>query len=168
MSLPVVAKVAERGAGCARRPSVAAVGCAGAALASWRACTRSTKAATVHAPWIVGCATRMERARPRLGNVASELARAEVLQAWSLHAAWAELKLEPQYSARIEYRPADDSPSVFDWEQMATPVAGSFALHRRVGHFDLLVVADDSDERGLAFAARMQPLLDECLMEAQQ
>jgi hypothetical protein len=45
-------------------------------------------------------------------------------------------------------------------------VVGSFALHRHVGHYDLLVVADDSDERGLLFAARMQPLLDECLMEA--
>ena len=56
---------------------------------------------------------------------------------------------------------------MFDWEEAPTSVAGSFALHRRVGHFDLTVVADDSDERGLAFAAKMQPLLDECLMEAQ-
>ena len=56
---------------------------------------------------------------------------------------------------------------MFDWEETATPVAGSFALHRRVGHYDLLVVADDADDRGLAFAAKMQPLLDECLMEAQ-
>ena len=33
---------------------------------------------------------------------------------------------------------------------------------------DLTVVADDTDERGLMFAAHMQPLLDECVMEAQQ
>jgi hypothetical protein len=91
----------------------------------------------------------------------------DVQQAWSLRSAWTELRLLPQYSARIEYRPGEDAPPVFDWEEAPTPVSGSFALHRHVGHFDLLVVADDSDDHGLAFAARMQPLLDECLMEAQ-
>lgn len=123
--------------------------------------------ASIRAPWVDACVARMERARLRLGDVSEELGRAEVQQAWSVRAAWAELRLLPQYSARIEYRPGDDSPSVFDWEETATPVAGSFALHRRVGHYDLLVVADDSDDAGLAFAAKMQPLLDECLMEAE-
>jgi hypothetical protein len=108
----------------------------------------------------------MERERLQLSEAAPELARAGVRLAWGQHVAWAELSLAPQYLARIEFRPGDDSPPVFDWEEAPTPVAGSFALHRRVGHFDLTVVADDADERGLAFAARMQPLLDECLMEA--
>ena len=123
--------------------------------------------ASIRAPWVDTCAQRMEREKLQLADVSDELGRADVQQAWSVRAAWAELRLDPQYSARIEYRPGDDSPSVFDWEETPTPVAGSFALHRRVGHYDLTVVADDSDERGLAFAARMQPLLDECLMEAQ-
>ena len=124
--------------------------------------------ASIRAPWVDTCAQRMEREKLKLADVSEELGRADVQQAWTVRAAWAELKLEPQYSARIEYRPGDDAPSVFDWEETATPVAGSFALHRRVGHYDLTVVADDSDERGLAFAAKMQPLLDECVIEAQQ
>ena len=123
--------------------------------------------ASIRAPWVDACAARMERAKLKLADVSTELGRAEVQQAWSVRAAWAELRLDPQYSARIEYRPAEDAPSVFDWEETATPVAGSFALHRRVGHYDLVVIADDADDRGLAFAARMQPLLDECLMEAE-
>ena len=123
--------------------------------------------ASIKAPWVDACVARMEREKLRLADVSEELGRADVHEAWSVRAAWAELRLMPQYSARIEYRPGEEAPSVFDWEETATPVAGSFALHRRVGHFDLTVVADDSDERGLAFAARMQPLLDECLMEAQ-
>lgn len=123
--------------------------------------------ASIRAPWVDACVARMENAKLKLGDVSEELGHADILQAWSVHAAWAELRLLPQYSARIEYRPGDDSPSVFDWEETATPVAGSFALHRRVGHYDLIVVADDSDDAGLAFAAKMQPLLDECLMEAQ-
>ena len=123
--------------------------------------------ASIKAPWVQSCVARMEREKLKLADVSEELGRADVHEAWSVRAAWAELRLQPQYSARIEYRPGDDEPSVFDWEETATPVVGSFALHRRVGHFDLTVVADDSDERGLAFAARMQPLLDECLMEAQ-
>jgi hypothetical protein len=124
------------------------------------------KPASVRAPWVDTCAAQMERARVRLTDVSAEFGRSDVRQAWSTHGAWAELALSPQYSARIEYRAADEAPSVFDWEETATPVVGSFALHRHVGHYDLLVVADDSDERGLLFAARMQPLLDECLMEA--
>ncbi|HXU74741.1 MAG TPA: hypothetical protein VN947_35840 [Polyangia bacterium] len=123
--------------------------------------------ASIRAPWVDACVTRMEKAKLRLGDVSEELGQADVLQAWSVHSAWAELRLLPQYSARIEYRPNDDSPSVFDWEEAPTPVAGSFALHRRVGHYDLTVIADDSDDSGLAFAAKMQPLLDECLMEAE-
>jgi hypothetical protein len=123
--------------------------------------------ASIKAPWVSACVARMEREKLKLADVSEELGRADVHEAWSVRAAWAELRLLPQYSARIEYRPGEEAPSVFDWEETATPVAGSFALHRRVGHFDLTIVADDSDERGLAFAARMQPLLDECLMEAQ-
>ena len=124
--------------------------------------------ASIRAPWVDTCAQRMEREKLKLADVSTELGRADVQQAWSVRSAWAELKLLPQYSARIEYRPGDDAPSVFDWEETPTPVVGSFALHRRVGHFDLTVVADDSDERGLAFAARMQPVLDECVIEAQE
>jgi hypothetical protein len=123
---------------------------------------------TVSAPWVDRCATRMERVRLHLAEAVPELARAEVQQVWSLHAAWAELRLAPQYAARIEYRPGEEAPAVFDWEEAPTPVAGSFALHRHIGHFDLTVVADDSDDHGLAFAARMQPLLDACVMEAEE
>jgi hypothetical protein len=130
--------------------------------------TQDHPPASIRAPWVDTCAQRMEREKLKLADVSDELGHADVQQAWSVRAAWAELRLDPQYSARIEYRPGDDSPSVFDWEEAPTPVAGSFALHRRVGHYDLTVVADDSDERGLAFAARMQPLLDECVIEAQQ
>jgi hypothetical protein len=127
---------------------------------------RAAQASSIRAPWVETCAAQMERARVRLTDVSAEFARSDVRQAWSMRSAWAELALSPQYSARIEYRPGEEAPSVFDWEETATPVAGSFALHRRVGHYDLMVVADDSDHRGLLFAARMQPLLDECLMEA--
>jgi hypothetical protein len=145
----------------------AAAICVGGGLAGWRV-SEMAPPASVHAPWVDACVARMERARLRLADVSEELGRADVQQAWSLHAAWAELRLQPQYSARIEFRPGDDAPSVFDWEETATPVSGSFALHRRVGHYDLLVVADDSGDAGLAFAARMQPLLDDCLIEAQE
>ncbi|MDB4966399.1 MAG: hypothetical protein JWN44_2088 [Myxococcales bacterium] len=124
------------------------------------------QASSIRAPWVETCARQMERARLRLTEVAPEFAHGDVRQAWSTRAAWAELALAPQYSARIELRPSDEAPSVFDWEEASTPVVGSFALHRHVGHFDLLVVADDSDGRGLMFAARMQPLLDDCLMGA--
>lgn len=149
-----------------RAPMIAAAALAVAGAAgAWRA--HEAAPASIRAPWVDTCAQRMEREKLKLADVSEELGRADVQQAWSVRAAWAELRLLPQYSARIEYRPGDDSPSVFDWEEAPTPVAGSFALHRRVGHFDLTVVADDSDERGLAFAAKMQPLLDECLMEAQ-
>ncbi|MGZ3425264.1 MAG: hypothetical protein ACXVCV_01390 [Polyangia bacterium] len=145
----------------------AAIG-VGGAFGGWRGGATAPAPASIRAPWVDACVARMERARLRLADVSAELGRAEVQQAWSVHAAWAELRLLPQYSAKIEYRPADESPSVFDWEEAPTPVAGSFALHRHVGHYDLLVVADDSDDEGLAFAARMQPLLDECLIEAQE
>jgi hypothetical protein len=147
----------------------AAIG-VGGALGGWRVGAADVVAsapASIKAPWVDACAARMERAKLKLADVSAELGRADVQQAWSVRTAWAELRLLPQYSARIEYRPGDDSPSVFDWEETPTPVAGSFALHRRVGHFDLTVIADDSDDDGLAFAAKMQPLLDECLMEAQ-
>ena len=149
-----------------RAPLVAAAAIAvGGGLA--RLSEHEPAPASIRAPWVDACAARMERAKLRLADVSAELGRADVQQAWSVRTAWAELRLLPQYSARIEYRPGEDVPSVFDWEETATPVAGSFALHRRVGHFDLLVIADDTDERGLAFAAKMQPLLDECLMEAE-
>jgi hypothetical protein len=146
----------------------AAIG-VGGALGGWPGATdvASSAPASIKAPWVDACAARMERAKLKLADVSAELGRADVQQAWSVRTAWAELRLLPQYSARIEYRPGDDSPSVFDWEETPTPVAGSFALHRRVGHFDLTVIADDSDDSGLVFAAKMQPLLDECLMEAQ-
>jgi hypothetical protein len=147
-----------------RAPIVAAAVLAGGAMVTQERAPAAP--ASIRAPWVDACAARMERARLKLADVSEELGRADVHEAWSMHAAWAELRLLPQYSARIEYRPAEEAPSVFDWEETATPVAGSFALHRHVGHFDLMVVADDADERGLAFAARMQPLLDECLMEA--
>jgi hypothetical protein len=141
--------------------SVVAVGAAGLRVRD------VSQVSSIRAPWVVTCAAQMERARVRLAEAAPELARSDVRQAWSTRAAWTELALPPQYSARIDYRPAEESASVFDWEEAPTPVEGSFALHRHVGHFDLLIVADDSDDRGLQFAARMQPLLDECLMEAQ-
>ena len=120
----------------------------------------------VRAPWVTDCAARMQEARAQLQLAVPDLKRAEVDEVWSISQASARLSLAPQYMATIVYRPADEAPSVFDWEEMATPVAGSFALHRHVGAFDLSIIADDSDERGLLFAARMQPLLDQCLMEA--
>jgi hypothetical protein len=146
---------------------VGAAVCGAMLLSSWRVRELAPTTTTVRAPWVESCAKKMEGARSTLQEWAPELTRAYVGQAWTLRSAWAELRLDPQYSARIEYKPGDDAPSVFDWEETETPVVGSFALHRRVGHFDLTVVADDADARGLTFAAKMQPLLDECLMEAQ-
>jgi hypothetical protein len=160
--LPVVAVAGARLG--APMMALAAVAFAGAMAGVGE--PRPTAPASIRAPWVNACAERMERAKLRLADVSEELGRVDVQQAWSVRAAWAELRLMPHYSARIEYRPGDEAPSVFDWEETATPVAGSFALHRRVGHYNLTVIADDSDERGLLFAARMQPLLDECLMEA--
>ncbi len=141
--------------------------CGAVLVGNWRVREVAPTASSIRAPWVETCAVKMEAARAKLTEAEPAMSRAFVGQAWTMRSAWAELRLHPQYSARIEYRPGDDSPSVFDWEEAETPVAGSFALHRKVGHFDLTVVADDSDERGLAFAAKMQPLLDQCLMEAQ-
>src|SRR2546430_16067799 len=115
---------------------VAAAITIGGALGGWRVAEMTPAPASIRAPWVDACAARMERVRLQLSEVAPELGRAYVGQAWTLRAAWAELRLHPQYSARIEYRPAEDLPSVFDWEEAPTPVAGSFALHRRVGHYD--------------------------------
>ena len=163
--LPLVAKVEGR--------ALAVGAFAGAALLAAPLCAgmldvrEVAQQGTVRAPWVSTCGERLEEARARLAGDVPELARGKVQQTWSLRLAAVELTLPPQYSARIEFRPGDDSPSVFDWEEAPTPVTGSFALHRRVGHFDLTVVADDSDGRGLAFAAKMQPLLDDCVMEAQ-
>jgi hypothetical protein len=124
-------------------------------------------APAAHVAWTEACEARLERARMQLGRYAGEFGRAEVRTLGARRWARVELTLPPQYSARIEYRlGADDSPAVFDWEETPTPVVGSFALHRHVGAFDLAVIADDSDERGLRFAALMQPLLDGCLMDA--
>jgi hypothetical protein len=121
----------------------------------------------VHAHWTSTCEARLEQARRQLGRYSGEFGDAEVRTLDARRWARVELTLPPQYSARIEYRlGADDLPAVFDWEETPTPVVGSFALHRRVGAFDLSVIADDSDERGLRFAALMQPLLDGCLMDA--
>jgi hypothetical protein len=143
---------------------IAALGVGVLILPSLR--VHEVRPAAIHAPWVADCAARMQEARAQMTGVAPELRRAEVKELWSISQASAELALSPQYSAAIVYRPGEDLPSVFDWEETATPVDGSFALHRHVGHFDLSIVADDADERGLLFAARMQPLLDECLMEA--
>lgn len=115
--------------------------------------------------WTSACAERMEQARRELGTWSPEFGAAEVRIAESGSLAAVELALPPQYSARIGFD-IGEADSVYDWEEAPTPVVGSFALHRRVGHFDLMLVADDSDERGLRFAAMMQPLLDACLMEA--
>ena len=161
--LPVVAVAGARRL---RAPMVVAAGLALAGAFGMR--VQEVQApASIRAPWVDACAARMEQAKLKLADVSEELGQADVQRAWTVRSAWAELRLLPQYSARIEYRPGDDSPSVFDWEETATPVVGSFALHRRVGHFDLTVVADDSGDDGLAFAAKMQPLLDQCLMEAE-
>lgn len=116
--------------------------------------------------WTSGCATRMNHVRAELRHYSRDFRHTEVRTGESNDTARVELILPPQYMARIEYRVDQDEPPVFDWEEAPTPVAGSFALHRRVGRFDLTVVADDSDERGLRFAATMQPLLDQCLMDA--
>ena len=166
MMLPTIAtrwggRTVARGAMVAAALSVIAIGTAELRV------SEVAHASSIRAPWVMTCAVQMERARVRLAETAPEWARGDVRQAWSTRSAWTELALPPQYSARIEYRPGEEAPSVFDWEEAATPVEGSFALHRHVGHFDLLIVADDSDDRGLQFAARLQPLLDECLMEAQ-
>jgi len=140
----------------------AAIG-VGGALGGWRV----AEMAPSQPAWVDTCHAQMSSARAELSESAPELEHASV-RSWFLAGyAGARLSLQPQYQARIVFDSRDEQPSVFDWEEVATPVAGSFALHRHVGHFDLLVVADDSDERGLAFAARMQPLLDACLMEAQ-
>ena len=141
----------------------AAIG-VGGALGGWRVAEMTPAA---QPEWVDTCHARLTNARTAMSESAPELAHASV-RSWFLAGhAGARLSLQPQYQALIVFDSGDERPSVFDWEEVATPVAGSFALHRHVGHFDLLVVADDSDERGLEFAARMQPLLDECLMEAQ-
>lgn len=116
------------------------------------------------AAWTGACAAQIEAARARLAADTPEMRAAEVRVTESAATASVELALPPQYSARIAWERAD-APSVFDWEEAPTPVEGSFALHRRVGHYDLSIVADDSDLRGLRFAAELQPLLDQCVME---
>ena len=134
------------------------------AMAAARIMTREP--ARVPAAWTSGCAARMDGARARLAADMPELRAAEVRITEAPSTATVELALPPQYVARIAYERGDE-PSVFDWEEAPTPVVGSFALHRRVGHYDLTIVADDSDLRGLRFAAELQPLLDECVMDAQ-
>jgi hypothetical protein len=119
------------------------------------------------AEWASRCSARLNHVRGELRHYSRELGHVQVRVGESQTTARAELILPPQYMARIEYRADQNDPPVFDWEEAPTPVAGSFALHRRVGRFDLTVVADDSDERGLRFAATMQPLLDQCLMDAE-
>lgn len=161
--LPLVAKVVD---GRAVGAALAAALAAGALLVAPSLRVHEVRPAAVHAPWVSACAARMAEARAQLQLTVPELRRAEVDEVWSLSQAFARLQLAPQYTATIAYRPGEEAPSVFDWEETATPVAGSFALHRHVGSFDLSIIADDSDERGLLFAARMQPLLDQCLMEA--
>ena len=139
----------------------------GGALGSWRVARDGAAGVGARA---VGRRLRgAHGARASCGSPTcrQELGRADVQHAWSVRAARAELRCSRSIRRASSIGSGDELPSVFDWEEAPTPVAGSFALHRHVGHFDLLVVADDSDERGLAFAARMQPLLDECLMEAQ-
>lgn len=148
-----------------RAPLVAAMAIAvGGAFGGWR---QYDEAAAFPPAWVDTCQAKLNQARVELSDRAPELEHASVRSWFLAGQAGVRLSLQPQYRALIAFDPGDERPSVFDWEEVATPVAGSFALHRHVGHFDLIVVADDSDERGLAFAARMQPLLDECLMEAQ-
>jgi hypothetical protein len=120
--------------------------------------------------WDNGCMARLERAKRDLANWAPEFRRARIRnRMWDRpddvngRSVW--LELPPQYLARISWSSAEWGPSVYDWEEAPTPVVGSFALHRRVAHVDLTVVADDSDLRGQHFASLMQPLLDDCLMD---
>lgn len=136
----------------------------GSAMARRQARAHQTVPAT---EWARRCSVRLNHVRGELRHYSRELGRVQVRVGETESTARAELILPPQYVARIEYRADQNEPPVFDWEETATPVAGSFALHRRVGRFDLTVVADDSDERGLRFAATMQPLLDQCLMDAE-
>jgi len=162
MMLPSVAVAGGRWL---RAPLLAAAVMAlGGGIAGWRAPSGATSAAPA---WVDDCHGQLARARTAMSESASELEHASVRSWFFAGHGGVRLALWPQYQARIVFDSDDEQPSVFDWEEVPTPVAGSFALHRHVGHFDLLVVADDSDERGLVFAARMQPLLDQCLMEAQ-
>jgi hypothetical protein len=149
-------------------------------------CCRGLRAATVTAAasqsaappttmarprtWDNGCMARLERAKRDLASWAPEFRRARIRnRMWDRpddvngRSVW--LELPPQYLARISWSSAEWGPSVYDWEEAPTPVVGSFALHRRVAHVDLTVVADDSDLRGQHFASLMQPLLDDCLMD---
>ena len=155
------------------RPFVAGValgailGIGGAGALTWRARALDPPPMLTTPAWTSTCEARLEQARMQLGSFSGEFGQAEVRTLGAHHWARVELTMPPQYAARIEYRlGGDDLPAVFDWEEAPTPVMGSFALHRHVGAFDLSVVADDSDERGLRFAALMQPLLDGCLMDA--
>jgi hypothetical protein len=164
MTLPQVARLhggraLARAGGAAALLALVAGGFAGA--------TYRRQPAAPTAIWASGCAARLNHVRGELHHYSREFRRAEVRVGESAQTARVELVLPPQYTARIEYRADQNEPPVFDWEEAPTPVAGSFALHRRVGRFDLTVVADDSDERGLRFAAAMQPLLDQCLMDAE-
>jgi hypothetical protein len=145
--------------------SVVALG--GAAALSLRTHPAEAAPSPQQPAWTTTCEARLEAARMQLGGYANEFGHAEVRTLGAHRWARVELTLPPQYAARIEYRlGGDELPAVFDWEEAPTPVMGSFALHRHVGAYDLSVVADDSDERGLRFAALMQPLLDGCLMDA--
>jgi hypothetical protein len=128
------------------------------------------RAANAAPSWARGCMRRLERAKRTLVDGSPEFRRAHVrFRNWNRpddvdgRSVW--LELPPQYLARISWSSAEWGPSVYDWEEEPTPVIGSFALHRRVAHVDLTVVADDSDVRGQHFASLMQPLLDDCLME---
>jgi hypothetical protein len=121
--------------------------------------------------WENRCIARLDRARLELTDWSPEFGRARVraMQIDGLsggHEISVWLELPPQYTARIVWSAREGGPSVYDWEEAPTPVVGSFALHRRVENIDLTVVADDSDVRGQRFAQRMQPLLDDCLMDA--
>ena len=141
------------------------LGIAGGGALGWRA--RAVEPPPRPPSWTSSCEARLEQARLQLDGYSGAFGRAEVRTLGARRWARVELTLPPQFSARIEYRlGADELPAVFDWEEAPTPVVGSFALHRHVGAYDLSVVADDSDEVGLRFAALMQPLLDGCLMDA--
>jgi hypothetical protein len=164
MTLPLVARLFDG------RILARAAGAAGllALIAGGVRDTNHRAPAVPTAVWTNGCTARLNHVRAELRHYSRDFRHAEVRTGESADTARVELILPPQYMARIEYRADQDEPPVFDWEEEATPVAGSFALHRRVGRFDLTVVADDSDERGLRFAATMQPLLDQCLMDAEE
>jgi hypothetical protein len=148
------------------RGRTAAVVAAGRPTAEVAASTATMRPRT----WDNGCMARLERAKRDLANWAPEFRRAHIRnRMWDRpdavngRSVW--LELPPQYLARISWSSAEWGPSVYDWEEAPTPVVGSFALHRRVAHVDLTVVADDSDLRGQHFASLMQPLLDDCLMD---